>query len=628
MKSFKLEIGKIVGASNENCWSQVHAFTPGKKEKREKWGDLLAVFALKSKKEGVEVSSFGKEIIQRFHETYYSSSEESILKNLSKAGETIETEFGDLVVIQVVAAVVVDGEKPIFYGIAKGGEVKLARQEKIARLLAAEKESKKVSGYLKEEDVIVLGTSQFFDKVSKKALQEVLEKKYFDQMKDDLSALVGSQEDNSLMAAVIVSNTSGKKKEKEVLAPEKAKTKSNLFGRITGKATSLLPKIELPSYENLQVFLKKRSQIRPRSRKTQLTVAIVLIILLLLSVFLGFRKRFSSTQLHKEEQIIQQASQQFDQAKSLAQASPAKAEELLSQAKALISEYQAGAEKQYQKEELEELLNKIENELGKVTKEESIEASLFLDLSLIKEGFSGESWDLSGSQVVILDQKNNSVLRVDLESKQGKIVAGGSELNGAVVVAGNPGFSFVYTKDKLLMIDQEEGVILDDKEVKKLGSIKDIVGFAGNVYLLGKSQIYKFVGLDEGLSDGRDYLEKDSDEIDEGAFLSIDGSVWVLTELGQIFKFTRGVRDHFVTLGLDQDFEKPRGFFTNEESDNLYVLDQKNTRVVVIDKEDGQYKTSYLWSGIAGAHDLAALEEENKIFLLTGPRIYEIEMKQ
>lgn len=627
MKSFKLEIGKIVGASNENCWSQVHAFTPGKKEKREKWGDLLAVFALKSKKEGVEVSSFGKEIIQRFHETYYSSSKESILDNLTKAGETITAEFKDMVVIQVVAAVVIDGERPVFYSVARGGEVRLSRQEKIARLLVAEKESKSVSGYLKEEDVIVLGTSQFFDKVSKKSLQQVLKKKYFDQMKDDLSALVGSQENNSLMAAVIVSLPGGEKKEKEIVASETVKPKQKFLGRIFGKAISLLPKIELPAYENLQVFLKKRSQIGPKNRKTQLTVAIVLIILLFLSVFLGFRKRFFSTQLQKEEQIIQEVSLQLDQAKSLAQASPAKAEELLSQAKGLISDYQAESEKQYKEEELTKLLSKIEDELRKVTKEESVEANLFLDLSLIKEGFSGENWDLSGTRVVILDKKNNSVLRVDLENKQGKIVAGGGELNGAVVVAGNPGFSFVYTKDELFMIDQEEGKILDNKEVKKLGSIKDMVGFAGNVYLLGKSQIYKFVGLDEGLADERDYLEKESSDLDEAAFLSIDGSIWVLTDSGQILKFIRGIRDHFVTIGLDQDFEEPKGFFTNEESENLYVLDQKNTRVVVINKEDGQYKTSYLWSGIAGVQDLAVLEEENKIFLLTGPRIYEIEMK-
>jgi hypothetical protein len=100
----------------------------------------------------------------------------------------------------------------------------------------------------------------------------------------------------------------------------------------------------------------------------------------------------------------------------------------------------------------------------------------------------------------------------------------------------------------------------------------------------------------------------------------------VLTNDGQILKYTRGVKDFLAIQGLDKPLAEPVALFTSKDCENLYVLDRKNTRVVVFDKK-GNYLAAYLWSGIAGANQLAVLEDLKKIYLLTGERIYEIEMK-
>jgi hypothetical protein len=109
--------------------------------------------------------------------------------------------------------------------------------------------------------------------------------------------------------------------------------------------------------------------------------------------------------------------------------------------------------------------------------------------------------------------------------------------------------------------------------------------------------------------------------------MAIDGSVWVLFSDGTIVKYTRGEKDAFGVTGLDQEFEKPTKIFTSPEVDNLYILDQQKTRVVVMDKT-GEYQAQYLWPGIAGVRDLTVSEELGKMFLLTGEKVFVIELKE
>ena len=56
------------------------------------------------------------------------------------------------------------------------------------------------------------------------------------------------------------------------------------------------------------------------------------------------------------------------------------------------------------------------------------------------------------------------------------------------------------------------------------------------------------------------------------------------------------------------------------------LLDKGNDRVVVVNKS-GEYYSQYRWPGIGGVTHLVASEEEKKILLLAGNKIYEIEIK-
>jgi hypothetical protein len=83
--------------------------------------------------------------------------------------------------------------------------------------------------------------------------------------------------------------------------------------------------------------------------------------------------------------------------------------------------------------------------------------------------------------------------------------------------------------------------------------------------------------------------------------------------------------DSFYIQGLDKPFSQDLVLFTDKECDNLYILDRKNTRIVVINKI-GIYKKSYVWPGIAGVSNIAVSENLKKIYLLSGSRLYTLDL--
>ncbi len=602
--SLNLQIAKFVGVSNQTHWSQVHAFIPKDPEKEAQFGSLTAVFALKAKEEGLELASFGTEIIQRFHETYYETAG-PVLAKLRLALTKVTDEFGKVVELFVAAAVIIDGEQPLVYFLVNQGWVMLYRDCRLVKILVAEEKMKTASGYLQAEDKVILGTTPFFTKIAQGSLASVLIKDNWESLKDDLGAMIGAKSDNSLMAAALIwlSLTSP--------LPIAAKP-SKPFRRLSLN----FPHLNLSFAFGKRVFFKKPPELK-KEKKWQLIVATILILILMGSLLWGFKEKNLNLRRQEEQKAFQEASEHFNQGLALMSVSPTRATELFEEAKKILEKLGPPASS-----EVKDLREKIEEALQKNTKEKVVSAQTFLELAAIKEGFWGSVWSLQEKKVAILDPKQKTLIKVDLETKAGQIVAGGEKLEEAKLVVNSQQGAFILTSDRLLRLS-DEGKILQEKKLEGEVNFKSSFAFGDNAYFLAKDQIYKFMAPDLTKVT---YLVQADQVLNKALALAIDGSVWVLTENGEILKYTKGNKDYFTIQGLNKPFNEPISLFTSKDCENLYVLDRKNTRVVVLSKE-GNYLLSYFWSGIAGASDLVVLEDLKKIFLLTGSRIYEIDLK-
>jgi DNA-binding beta-propeller fold protein YncE len=100
----------------------------------------------------------------------------------------------------------------------------------------------------------------------------------------------------------------------------------------------------------------------------------------------------------------------------------------------------------------------------------------------------------------------------------------------------------------------------------------------------------------------------------------------VLSTNGKINKFNKGAAENFSITGLDKDLLNPTRIYTNSDQTYVYVLDNGNSRIVVLEKS-GRYKTQYQASIIKSAKDFDVDEKNNKIFVLQSGKVYQIDLK-
>lgn len=637
MSATFLKTAKIVGSPGKKTWAQTHIFLPDEKDKKHEFGSLLATLVLKTRQEKLDINLYGKEIISRLHEIYYSSEEKKPLKRLRQSCRSLIKEFSDLVDLEIGAAVFVsraDGRSIGYFAAAGSSQAFILRQGRLAKILMpSEKTVQSASGFLQSGDVVILASQQLFNIVSAGALKAALENQDIDETAESLSTLIHGHEKNSRTAGIIFKTSFLKTKKSRPIKinwQAQAGRTSLALKTIFKNLKNLEPKKLLEKKTILEGIKVKDEQKRLKSKKTTLSAAVILIALLAVSIVLGIRKRAASKDFKTAKNLFDEANSRYEQAVSLEELNPLRARVLLVEAKDSVDQGIEAIENKSEAKKINELLDKISLELEKVAREyKTDEAEIFLDLSLAKDDFKASHWAKAEDSLFIFDNSKGTILEIGVDNKSFEVVGGGEKLLKGEFLAAVEAKVFVLVKDRIYVVDVKRAEIVDEVEADDWGQINDLTGFSGNAYLLDSQslQIWKYQASNGGLGIKRSYLENEEESLKTGISMAIDGSVWILTSEGEVLKFTRGVRDHFVLTGLDKPFAQAFKLYTNESLDNLYIVDRKNTRVVVIAKETGEYQAQYVWPGIAGVADIVVLEDKGKILLLAGERIYEIEIR-
>lgn len=649
------EICKIIGSANTKTWAQVHVFQPTEEEKEKEFGSLFAVFSLEARDQSesslLEITAFGKEILTRFHELYYSAEELfSCQERLEKVFKILQEEFKERVELAGIAAVVLpQEEKKVLYltRLGKAQAYFWRGDQKAVLLPAGENEAlNSVSGWFVEGDVFALGTETVFKLIPQGSFRATLSLESFEQAKQVLAPIVHGHKENSLAALVMVrfraSQDSGERmvdesEEVEEKRAAKIVLRESLLGRIKNRivtvAARIIPGRRLRQFvpkgvsrDGTETIKLKESLVGiKKSRRMAISVGILFLILLVVSVGFGFRKRSSVSQDQQETQLLESVNYNLEQAQQLTELNPIRAKSLLVEAQEAIKQYQeANAGKE--SETVKAIEEKITTELAKISREYLINnAEVFFDLSLIKEDFKAQSWGLTDEEVVILAK--DSVATLDLDKKQTRVIAGEEEAGEARFIGSVSAWAILATDKDLLVVDKNKQRVIDTRKLEKV-KVTDLVGYAGNAYILDKenNQVWRYAGLSDGLAGGKEYIQGKPD-LKDTVSLAIDGSVWIMFNDGSIVKYTGGKQDAFALIGLDKPFAEPIRLFTDENQEFLYVLDRRNTKVVVIGKS-GEYRAQYVWPGIAGVKDILASEKLGKIFLLTEGKIYSLEIRQ
>lgn len=530
-----------------------------------------------------------------------------------------------------VALVAVSGKA--LYMIYQGGVAAfLTREQSLNSLNSVGLPEQIISGFLQKGDRVFFSSSSLAALLGddlKSNLQVP-----FASWEEEINTKINTQEEYQGLAGLILDVEPQEQGEEAGLSNENS---------LVARSETIAQKIFSHLLAVKQIFSRKDDdgsqplweikQGQSKKAVIKLILGVSLILVLSFGIGLQYKKNKDAKMQVEFQGHLETAKNEFASAQSLKTINPTEARQKLDSAVSSLNQALSLKPNDTSAQDLQKNLTQAKNDILQQFSASNI--NLFLDLNLIKNDLKVANLSVSDGKLLLLDVSSPTLVLIDLAKKSHQVLAGKEQLGNGLHASLNGDFAFIYSQDKgVIKLDAtNKKTISVSKADKDLGEIVGIYGFASNIYLLDKGnppaggQIWKYLPTAAGYSDKREYLLKDvKADFSNAARMQIESSIYVMKKGGEILRFTKGNSDFFSLSGLDKGIKDPKSFFVSSETDNLYILDSGNSRLLSVDKK-GVYKSQYQGDKFASALDLVVDEKGKKVYLLEGSKIYSMDLK-
>lgn len=624
MAETNLAFSKVVATPTPTAWSQAYSA-----------GRLFAAFSLETDivpQEGEEhLNSLGKDLISTLESEFFTLEKKDLDSIKQALGTTVEKVREDIRLSMVLCFL---SENVLYLFATGGGKAVLKRGEKIGTVLEADESQdiKSASGYVQEDDIIILETKSFQKVIPASTLASSLDHNSPDDIAENLAPHLHEKPEGAASSIILLykegnaqgivatpeisenENEDNQTPEEKVLSSDEAipvedideeeiKTPqqtqpetapSDETEELPTQASSPFLTDQLPRRKRVSFsfgagLLRRLLSLLSHQRRIILTIAAILVALIVISAFLALRDRQDGVNKELFASVISQAKEKYDEGQNLKDLNAPLAKESFRDAKRILDENKDKfPQNSDEDKQIEDLLSKVNKEVSQASEGQSVSA---------KE----------------VNKSESKLLSYEIDNAK------------ATYFAQNEDFVYFVDGSGVSRIDKGN----DEKEqiIKKDWKTEGGIGlFGSNVYVLDRNDgILKFVAATESAYNKSDYFSEAPD-LGNSITMTIDGSVYILFKDGHIDKYTRAKKDSFEISGLDKALSSSTRITTNEDADNIYVLDNGNSRVVVLDKT-GKFKGAYSANVIKNAKDIDVDEAGKKIFVLSGEKVFQIDLK-
>jgi len=363
----------------------------------------------------------------------------------------------------------------------------------------------------------------------------------------------------------------------------------------TGARVNL--QINSPSrFSPINGFLRQKNYLRKLGQLPKPAMAVLVVTAALVVASLALKNNQSDKiDLAKVDydQLLTQAEQKQKEAtQSLIFKDDQKAKELLNEAVELnqqilgISEYKTRSE---------DLQKRIETDLAALAKQnEPSNLNSLIDLIAFKSTIQPGGIILDQNQLWLFDKVDNNIYQIRPDTKSITALNPsfqdiGHLASGAVLASGQ---SLVFVSDKGELINfQIKNNSLSKETAASDKPLKAVTGYQGNIYGLTQNgqEILKYLSTLTGLSKPQNWL-KTTGAIADGQSLAIDGLIYVTQASGQIKKFLSGEEQSISQPQIDPKLTGVAKIYTQTTLKYLYILDNQNKRLLVLDKNGNLVK--------------------------------------
>lgn len=635
-------LSKIVPNATDTTWAQAYTTL-----------NVYITLSIEKEDSKTPVTTYGKELLEKLQREFFALDDKS-LENIKKAVGNVSTHIDDGYAYSIIVGAIVGDI--LYIVIASTGQVVIKRKDKVGVIATGvEGELHGFSGKLVHDDIIVLETGDFTKKIPLSSLSEYLSSTDVSQIAENITPLVheGSKGTEGAIILQYKDMRAGKESvemepfESDIETKEVSKSEEKDF-HIKDENEELKPEDteeDTYTHENLWTTARQENRniehlsdgedeqfeetdgrrIFPSFKIPDVNFAnkkiiigalvVILVALLAGSIFFQVYKKDQEQKTAEFNKIIEPIQSKFDEGTSLSSLNKTLALEDFNATSKMIDDiFSKYPKSSFEFKKLSDLKSQIESkvsELGGGSSAKNIK-------EILKPGGkikSITSITSKGGVLTILDKQGHQVATADTDGTLKKTYD--IKESDTYISADD---KFVYAMgENVTSVDRGNGkVALIAKNVK--GTSFDI--FGSNLYTLEGDDILKYK---PPTYDSSSYFTDKPSFKNTPYDLSISGPIWVLESEGTIERFTKGKNDDISISGLSGPIADGAHIYADSDNDNVYVMDVKNQRVVVINSK-GEYQTQYEGSFIKGATSFA-IDEKNKIgYVLSNGTIFSFDL--
>lgn len=510
------------------------------------------------------------------------------------------------------------------------------------------------SGQIEAGDFVMFSSSRMLRYIAKTDLAKAASKKDVQDILEDIKDTVSTEILGRIGLIGIGFEAVSKEEEKEFLASEDTANSSFLESNgdyvrseketLTGKFFSVFRKRRKKKVQvyqgNGDGFVSKAKDLLVSAwtkassggATGKLFVAlVVIIVLLLVGIFFARSKSEEKAVLDQLETTLTTVQSQIAEAQTKASYDKEAAKSLLDTA---YEDSMKVLNSGYFREKANMFLVQIEETRDSIDEVIRIEnPPVFADLSEKRSDVNALGFVDVGDRRFVYEY--NAVYELVLDQIQDPLTIDDEE----VVIAAT-GFddrnSVVFLTKSGQLIELREGTVsfmdTDDGAFRKGVALAD---WSNRIYVLdnAESQVWRYTykGTSESFGSGEAWISGDDVDLSNAKDIAIDANVYVLQGNGDLLKFYAGSKTEFFINNVPfNSFIDPTKVFTNELTDQVYILDASESRVFVFNKDSRtgniDYAKQYYFDGVGELRDLYVDNDTNKLYVLSPSKIYEVDL--
>lgn len=584
----------------------------------------------------------GKDLLDRLQREFFSFDEKS-LDNTKLAVENSLAEIEDKA-IQYSIALATIKDDTLYIVLASQSKTILRRDGKFG-VIAQGEEGQVIgfSGQLEEGDLVILETEDFAKKIPTKELIQMIDNRPVHELSEIIAPALHTESKGSEGAMfieykpVVKSFEESSESPEENISSQKIEEPVHENAVITPQESGEEPIIQneevvepkIHTYTEQQksssilnrLAILKSFKINRKKLMTRKVIGIFVTILLLVlvaSAGMEWNNRRNEKRKVALEQITIPAQKKIEEAQTLMDLDITLALAELTRAKSDLSSslntYKEGSDEYKILSDLltttNGLISKIEEGTEISGAKEVVSANGDLGKNKITAEFEGK--------IALLGEKGLGEIQSD-----GKIEKIADDDTSYFAFAHDARFYYAGNNEKIVRVDKgnKASKTVSDEKRSTIG----IDVFGGNIYALQKDGgIVRFAV--DSFSDSNYFKEEVGKPIEPSSF-TIDGSVYVLQNNGEVKKYTRGKLDPFGIKGVVTPIGSGALIDTAEGFSNLYILDRKNKRIIILEK-NGNFKTQLQWSDLSKASSFTVDEKAQKAYIIINASVIAVPLQE